>query len=99
MENRHQPYDLKQMQSLPLEYKIAMTKQRIEAWYDAWKRVEIINENTGNVRYQTIDCRDVFAMVAVCLVYGSSSVLADVLRTLLPLWLENRSFCEKCLLF
>lgn len=26
MENRHQPYDLAQMQSLPLETKIRMTK-------------------------------------------------------------------------
>lgn len=34
--NKHQPYDLKQMQSLPLEAKILMTKRRIEAWYDHW---------------------------------------------------------------
>ena len=32
--NKHQPYDLKQMQSLPLESKILMTKRRIESWYD-----------------------------------------------------------------
>lgn len=29
MENVHMPYDLKQMQSLPLRSKILMTKQRI----------------------------------------------------------------------
>lgn len=34
--NRHQPHDLKQMQSLPLEAKIIMTQQRIRQWYDHW---------------------------------------------------------------
>ena len=34
--NKHQAYDLKQMQSLPLEAKITMTKQRIRQWYDHW---------------------------------------------------------------
>ena len=30
------PYDLAQMQSLPLEAKIRMTQQRIRAWYEYW---------------------------------------------------------------
>ena len=30
------PYDLAQMQSLPLEAKIIMTKERIRQWYDYW---------------------------------------------------------------
>lgn len=34
--NKHLPHDLKQMQSLPLEAKIVMTKQRIRQWYDYW---------------------------------------------------------------
>lgn len=34
--NKHQPHDLKQMQSLPLEAKIRMTQQRIRQWYDYW---------------------------------------------------------------
>lgn len=34
--NKHQAHDLKQMQSLPLEAKISMTKQRIRQWYDHW---------------------------------------------------------------
>lgn len=34
--NKHQPHDLKQMQSLPLEAKIRMTRQRIRQWYDHW---------------------------------------------------------------
>ena len=34
--NKHQAYDLKQMQSLPLEAKIVMTQQRIRQWYDHW---------------------------------------------------------------
>lgn len=36
MMNKHQPWDLKQMQSLPLQAKILMTKRRIEAWYEHW---------------------------------------------------------------
>ena len=36
MENKHTQYDLAQMQSLPLEAKIRMTKQRIRDWYDYW---------------------------------------------------------------
>lgn len=36
MSNRHDPHDLAQMQSLPLESKIIMTQQRIRAWYDYW---------------------------------------------------------------
>lgn len=56
--NRHQPNDLKQMQSLPLEAKIRMTKERIEAWYQAWVRYEIENLDTGETRFVTWDNRD-----------------------------------------
>ena len=34
---KHTQYDLKQMQSLPLEAKIAMTQQRIRQWYEYWE--------------------------------------------------------------
>ena len=34
MSNKHMPYDLAQMQSLPLEAKIIMTQQRIRQWYE-----------------------------------------------------------------
>lgn len=61
MSNAHSAYDLKQMQSLPLEAKIRMTEARIKAWYDAWKRFEIINEKTGKTRFVTMDTRDNFA--------------------------------------
>lgn len=61
MANKHQPGDLKQMQSLPLEAKIRMTQQRIQAWYDSWTRFEIYNEKTGKTRFATIDTRDVMA--------------------------------------
>lgn len=37
MTNKHMPYDLKQMQSVPLEGKILMTKERIRQWYDHWE--------------------------------------------------------------
>lgn len=36
MSNKHMPYDLKQMQSLPLEAKITMSTQRIDAWFIHW---------------------------------------------------------------
>lgn len=36
MENKHTAYDLAQMQSLPLDAKIRMTKNRIRAWYEYW---------------------------------------------------------------
>lgn len=53
MSNRHNPQDLAQMQSLPLEAKIMMTKQRIKAWYEAWHRFEIFDEETGKTRFVT----------------------------------------------
>lgn len=52
--NKHQPNDLKQMQSLPLEAKIIMTKQRIKAWYESWDRYEIYNKETGKTRFVTL---------------------------------------------
>lgn len=52
--NAHQPSDLKQMQSLPLEAKILMTKDRIRTWYETWKRFEIFDEETGKTRFETI---------------------------------------------
>ena len=36
MENKHQSYDLAQMQSLPLDVKIRMTERRIRDWYEAF---------------------------------------------------------------
>lgn len=35
--NRHSKGDLQQMQAVPLEGKILMTKQRIRDWYDHWE--------------------------------------------------------------
>lgn len=60
-ENKHSAYELKQMQSLPLEAKITMTKQRIKEWYESWSRFEIVNEKTGKSRFVTMDTRDPFA--------------------------------------
>lgn len=59
--NAHTSADLKQMQMLPLEAKIRMTEQRIKAWYESWKRFEIVNDKTGKTRFVTIDTRDDFA--------------------------------------
>ena len=36
MANKHESWELAQMQSLPLEAKIRMTQQRIRGWYDYW---------------------------------------------------------------
>lgn len=55
---RHSPEDLKQLQSLPLDYKIIMTKQRIEAWYQTWTKFTIMDKETGKTRCVTIDARD-----------------------------------------
>ena len=35
-ENKHEAWELAQMQSLPLEAKIRMTQQRIRQWYEYW---------------------------------------------------------------
>ena len=43
MGNAHTAQDLAQMQSLPLEAKIRMTKERIKTWYESWSRFEIYN--------------------------------------------------------
>ena len=37
MGNRHSSNDLSQMQSLPLEIKIRMAKERIRQWYEHWE--------------------------------------------------------------
>ena len=56
--NVHQASDLAQMQALPLEAKIRMTKQRIKAWYESWTRFEIVDDATGKTRFVTIDTRE-----------------------------------------
>ena len=53
----HSASDLKQMQSLPLEAKIRMTKQRIKIWYESWVRFEIHDKATGKTRFITYDSR------------------------------------------
>ena len=45
--NKHQPWDLNQMQSLPLEAKILMTKRRIESWYDHWDGMVYVSFSGG----------------------------------------------------
>lgn len=34
--NKHQPWDLKQMQSLPLEAKMILSERRLAIWFDHW---------------------------------------------------------------
>lgn len=58
MTNRHQAGYLKQLQSLPLEYKIQMTKERIKVWYESWWRFKVENLDTGEIRWETFDMRD-----------------------------------------
>lgn len=45
--NRHAAHDLKQMQSLPLETKIEMTKRRIAEWYDSWDGMVYVSFSGG----------------------------------------------------
>lgn len=45
--NKHLPHDLKQMQSLPLEAKILMSKRRIEQWYDHWDGMVYVSFSGG----------------------------------------------------
>ena len=54
----HLPGDLVQLQSLPLEAKILLTKKRIEVWYESWARYEIYNRKTKKTRFVTWDTRD-----------------------------------------
>ena len=45
--NKHMPYDLAQMQSLPLEAKIIMTQQRIRQWYEHWDGMVYVSFSGG----------------------------------------------------
>lgn len=47
MSNKHMPYDLAQMQSLPLRAKIIMTKQRIRQWYEYWDGMVYVSFSGG----------------------------------------------------
>ncbi len=47
MANKHMPYDLAQMQSLPLRAKIIMTKQRIRQWYEHWDGMVYVSFSGG----------------------------------------------------
>lgn len=51
--NKHLPHELAQMQSLPLEEKVRMTKKRIRIWYESWKRYTIYDSKTNKTRYVT----------------------------------------------
>ena len=44
---KHLPDDLRQMQSLPLEAKILMSKQRIRQWYDYWDGMVYVSFSGG----------------------------------------------------
>lgn len=47
MANVHLPHDLPQMQSLPLEAKIIMTKRRIRDWYEYWDGMVYVSFSGG----------------------------------------------------
>ena len=57
----HGPNDLRQLQMLPLEYKVLLTRERIRAWYESWTQFVIEDLDTGKIRYETIDTRDYMA--------------------------------------
>lgn len=54
MSNKHNKYDLVQMQSLPLKAKKRMSKKRIEVWYESWKKYTIYNSKTKKTRFVTM---------------------------------------------
>ena len=44
---KHEAYELKQMQSLPLDIKIRMTKERIEQWFNYWDGMVYVSFSGG----------------------------------------------------
>ena len=44
---KREAYELKQMQSLPLDIKIRMTKERIEQWYEHWDGMVYVSFSGG----------------------------------------------------
>lgn len=44
---KHEAYELKQMQSLPLKYKILMSQQRIQDWYEYWNGNVYVSRSGG----------------------------------------------------
>lgn len=47
MDNIHGSYDLIQMQSIPLEGKVLMTKERIRQWYEHWEGMVYVSFSGG----------------------------------------------------
>lgn len=47
IENKHQRGDLKQLQSLPLEQKVLLTKKRIREWYEHWDGMVYVSFSGG----------------------------------------------------
>ena len=45
--SKHQPGELEQMQSLPLDIKIKMTKRRIKEWYEHWDGMVYVSFSGG----------------------------------------------------
>lgn len=46
-QNKHTASDLKQMQALPLEAKVRMTKTRIRDWYEYWNGLVYVSFSGG----------------------------------------------------
>lgn len=44
---KHEMWELKQMQSLPLEAKIRMTQRRIRDWYEYWNGMVYVSFSGG----------------------------------------------------
>ena len=49
----HTKAELKQMQSMPLHWKVPMSKDRIKWWFEAWTKYGIYNYDTKETRYVT----------------------------------------------
>lgn len=55
---QHDERELAYFQEQSLDYKIAMSNERIKAWYESWCRFDIYDEKTGVSRFVTMDTRD-----------------------------------------